>query len=257
MQVTCEYCGGMIDITKNHTCPNCGASFDENEQMKKLLNEEKEKERLRKEEIQLRMESQRLQNERARVENEIRRKTVKPRKANKRIIMIVGAIIILSVLGSILSEPLPDVSSIPIETEPVIVETPVEVKFGETASTSTYSVVCDQFEEYYYAWDAPPEGFKYIRVHFIVTNIIEKEIFSDEGIVGSYYQNGYLTQAERPTIHSEDLDTRIRDAYIAPNNSIQGWVYFTVPVDADLILKYGDYITINVDAKHCIDLNTQ
>ncbi len=44
MKIYCDYCGTQIDTDKNNNCPNCGASFADNEGLKKALaREEKER----------------------------------------------------------------------------------------------------------------------------------------------------------------------------------------------------------------------
>ena len=37
MKIYCDYCGTQIDTDKNNNCPNCGASFADNERLKKAL----------------------------------------------------------------------------------------------------------------------------------------------------------------------------------------------------------------------------
>lgn len=262
MRIQCEYCGALIDVKEDDTCPNCGATFDKNSRLHDMMQEEKESARLKKEEMQLKLESQRLQNEKTRVENEIRRQKVKrtrPKNRNATIAVVICCIFAASIFVSAAIEAFYEVGKeigeyTPPTTEPVVVEVPVEVSFGEKASTSTYSVVCDKVEEYYYPWTQPQEGYKYVGVHLVVSNITNEEIFSDESVMCSYKNGEFLMQAEKPTIRSEDLGTKLDKAYISPGNSIMGKIYFTVPVDADLIVKYGDYITINIPADVCVDL---
>ena len=262
MRIQCEYCGALIDVKEDDTCPNCGATFDKNSRLHDMMQEEKESSRLKKEEIQLKLESQRLQNEKTRFENELRRKKAathrtysKHQKTAAIVIPILAAGIFLSVGVECASNMVAELENYtPPTTEPIVIETPVEVSFGEKASTSTYSVVCDKVEEYYYPWAQPLEGYKYVGVHLVVSNITNEEILSDEPVMCSYKNGEFLMQAEKPTIRSEDWGTKLRNAYIAPSNSIMGKVYFTVPVDADLIVQYGDYITINIPADACVDL---
>lgn len=261
MRVACEYCGTMIDIKIDDVCPNCGAAFHQNDHMQILRQEEKEREQLRKEQAQLQMEQQRLQNDRTRLENEDKRRAM-IRKSNFPwvkfyIITVICIIIGVAIIISTSLSAAQDDSYTPIITEPVIVETPVTVSYGETASTSTYSVVCDKVEEYYYPWEKPAEGFKYVGVHFIVTNISDREILSDEPIQCTYIEGNYSMQAEKPTIRSEDLHTKLDKAYISPGNSIMGKIYFTVPVDADLVVTYGDYVTINIPSTVCVNLPSE
>ena len=40
MQITCEFCGGIIDVKEDKVCPLCGASLENNKQRAKLLAEE-------------------------------------------------------------------------------------------------------------------------------------------------------------------------------------------------------------------------
>lgn len=262
MRIQCEYCGAFIDVRKDDACPNCGATFDKNSRLHQIMQAEKENAEIQKEETKLRLEGQRLQNERTRIENEIRRQKatagnpqVKQKKFVSGIIVLIAAGIFLSVCARVFSGTTEVMENhIPPVTEASVVEVPVEVSFGEKASTSTYSVVCDAVEEYDYPWESPQEGYQYVGIHFIVTNISEKEILSDEPVLCSYKNGDYLVQAENPTIRTEDLDTKLRKAYIAPAYSIMGKVYFTVPEDTDLIVKYGDYITIHIPAGTCADL---
>ena len=134
-------------------------------------------------------------------------------------------------------------------TQPQIQETPTEVAFNEKADMLRYSVICDKMEEYHYPWAAPQEGFYYVRLHLIVANKGEEKLQVPEEMLCQYEKDGYKLQAEENTIRSEDLNTRINLTNINPDSAAEGWVYYEVPLDTDLILKYDEYITIRIPAE--------
>lgn len=275
MQITCEFCGGIIDVKEDKVCPLCGASLENNKQRAKLLAEEQahkdekkemEKQRLRmiQEEAKLRAEGQRLQNQKYMQEVEKLRKE----KGKKLLLPIIGksilaliitaGVVIIFIFGAtmkLISEELERMDATtateaPVpETEP-FVETPVEVSFNEVAATSKYSVVCDSVEEYQY-YGEPQEGYKHVAMHFVITNLSDEIITSDESLICSYDYNGFLVQAEKPNVPTSVWQLMLEKEKINPNNSVMGNVYFTVPVDADLIVTYGDYVTMNIPASAC------
>jgi len=143
-----------------------------------------------------------------------------------------------------------------VETEAPLepVEEPVTVGFGESADLNQYSVVCDKMEEYYYPWQDPIEGFYYVKLHLVVTNHSDEEMEVSRDIICQYEENGYAMQAQENTIRSEDLNTKIYYNIMSPGSSTQGWVYYEVPLNTDLILKYDEYITIHVASENCVML---
>ena len=275
MQITCEYCGGIIDIKEDKVCPLCGASLEKNKQRAKILAEEQarkdekkemEKQRLRmiQEEAKLRAEGQRLQNQKYMTEVEKLRKTkgkepFLPSLGKIILTLIITAgVVFIFIFGStikLISDEMERRAENPIETtisetEPEIVDVPVEASFNELASTSTYSIICDSVEEYQY-YGVPQEGYKHIAMHFVITNISDKIITTDEPLYCSYEYNGFLIQADKPTVPTSVWNTMLEKTKLQPNGSAMGKVYFTVPVDADLIVTYGDYITLNIPADAC------
>ena len=111
--------------------------------------------------------------------------------------------VINDVMGEINSERVTEATPAPI------VETPTEVGFNESAELIQYSVICDKVEEYYYLYDKPQEGFRYLRMHLIITNKTDEDFYVWDSMKCTYMKGDYEINAEANTIHSSDLSTKI------------------------------------------------
>lgn len=261
LRITCEYCGRTIDTATDDHCPSCGAVYDANAHLQEHKRRQEELRKMKLERKQLEMEQQKaaIQTERnireglsivRRVLDTLRRGCMIP-----VILVILIAVIFLFVgifrifsitdSGSNTGYETPPAQT----TQPQIQETPTEVAFNEKADMLRYSVICDKMEEYHYPWAAPQEGFYYVRLHLIVANKGEEKLQVPEEMLCQYEKDGYKLQAEENTIRSEDLNTRINLTNIHPDSAAEGWVYYEVPLDTDLILKYDEYITIRIPAE--------
>lgn len=90
MKIKCEYCDGMINAEKDGKCPNCGASYLNNKEFLKHLEEEDQKRRQAQE-----------------FTNEIREKVMNQFKVNEKVskvIFIIASIIILAVFILMISQ---------------------------------------------------------------------------------------------------------------------------------------------------------
>lgn len=270
IRITCEYCGRTIDTATDDHCPSCGAVYDKNVY---LQQHKQRQEDLRK----MKLERQKLEMEQQKAEVEQRRNAAKTHQSIREgisifnrvidtlrrgcmipVVIAILAVVVLLFAGiyNIFSDE-DRIGNTGYETpptqttQPAIVETPTEAAFGEKAEMLQYSVVCDKIEVYDYPYQAPQEGFYYARLHLIVANKTAEKLQVPGEMVCQYEKEGYKLQAEENTISSSDLNTRIYYTVIHPDSAAEGWVYFEVPVGADLILKYDEYVTIHIPAEHC------
>lgn len=257
MRLTCDFCGALIDTNKDNTCPNCGAAYSrDNELERELKREERDKD--------LNIEKQEVDLEAKKIQNEKQRMTIKNQEIGYKSIRtflgillapfaiglaITIVIIVIAVIMAIQEVTTGDKiisnnssfqeSSIVQESEK-IEEIPVEVKFNEPGSTSTYSVTISKAKEIdVWPWN-PNEGYIFVDFYFIVENITDKDIYSDESITASV--NGIKLDR-----FNYSDSKHIKDETIPVGMKIDGWVALSVPLDAkEIVFKYGDYITIKI-----------
>ena len=274
MKVVCEYCGTHFNTLKHTSCPSCGASLEGNDQLQDELARQRQIDQLNVRDIENRIERERLENEAEKQRQKSgyyhvqehhdfqpakRRRTFMWLWVMFPIIFIAVTIFIVSIMNTVRSSMdsakdfMEDIISTTIETEPPHKEAYAE--FGEKADTGKIAITCTKFEEYYYPWTKPEAGYKYVRLYLVVENTYDKEINAGADFVCSYEdETGTKIQANVPTIDSRDLGTKIRGGTIKPGLAITGWVYYTVPENADLILQWGTKVTIDIDAEHCANL---
>lgn len=269
MLIKCSYCGTVYDIDETRKCPNCKAENEKNEKIEQYIEQQNYAENIR---IQSQIEQekyktdiQKFQAQQEYLETERMRARVNTEKQThkeaKTVRMIIWGVFILFIVGIIAAIGIgvvstfmedvkfymgdDDTTSI-VETEPEIIETPTTVNFGESANLIEYSVICDSYEEYYYRWAKPKDGYKYMRIHLVITNNTDSEIELPDEILCNYKKDGYDMQANGYTIDSNDLGTKLRVKHLQKRSSADGWLYYEVPENSDLVLYYGDYITINI-----------
>ena len=263
MKITCEYCGALIDTDKAslNCCPNCGASFEHNKQLKESNEQQKEfdkymleQERIETEEKQLRLERQknavRFQKQGQKTANAIRLGCIIP-------VFIFVGIIMLTIVGSIFNivstqkEMVNNISNeeqIDVNEGKMFLtdESPLAVNFNETATFQRTTIIADKCEIYDYPWKKPQEGYMYIRVHITVINTFTEPIDMFNEVYATYEKDGIQEEAESPTISSDDLDTKLKRGEIREGMSKQGWVYFTVPKNINFVIHIDDNLKITI-----------
>lgn len=263
LKVTCDHCGCAIDPDNHSVCPKCGASYDRHKLVERYNELQDEMNEIHVETARAELESLKIDNARKRqqMNNNYNRQnyTPKPRKTSPVVITIVVFVCIVvfaAIFGAIrdMSDTMGDNKPNVTEATPApIVETPTEVGFNESAELIQYSVICDKVEEYYYPYDKPQEGFRYLRMHLIITNKTDKDFRVWESMKCTYMKGDYEINAEANTIHSSDLNTKIYRKNVPAHASAEGWVYFEVPADTNIKLYCGEYVTINLSSYTVLD----
>lgn len=267
IRITCEYCGRTIDTATDDHCPSCGAVYDANAHLQehKRRQEELRKMKLERQQMEMKRQKMEMEQQQAAIRAErnvregfsiVRRVLNTLRKGCMIPVILVILIAVLFLFVGIFkifsatgNEGNTGYETPPTQvTQPEITEVPTEVTFGEKAEMIGYSVVCDKMEVYHYPWSDPKEGFYYVRLHLIVANKGEEKLQIPGEMLCQYEKGGYKLQAEENTIRSEDLNTRINLISVHPDSAAEGWVYYEVPLDTDLILKYDEYITVHIPA---------
>ena len=263
MKITCEYCGAMIDTSKAslNCCPNCGASFEHNKQLKEGNEQQKEFDKYM-------LEQERIETEEKRIRLEKQKQALNFQKQGQntakviRIGCIIPVFIIVGLIFCVVIGTMFDI----FDTQKDIVnnmdngyevdinegkmflkdETPLSVSFNETATFQRTTIIADKCEVYNYPWTKPQEGYMYIRVHIIVTNTFTEPIDMFNEVYATYEKDGIQEEAESPTISSDDLGTKLKSGEIRENMSKQGWVYFTVPKDTNFIIHCDNNLKITI-----------
>ena len=249
MKIICEYCDSSVDIKNNTKCPNCGADLSSNKFFRDSMNMKFEKEKIE-------LEKEKLQLEKEKARYNINQPTAEQKEAFKSLsrflkigcsipfIFVIFVIIfiiinIFNFTGSLIdaTQTLSTAFS-----EESLVESQVEGNFNEPISTSTYSVTCNHYEEFEVPYSTPTVGHKYVRFHFIVENISNEDIYSDEKI--RTIADGI--QCQRMDYYKNVTELPV--SYISPEAKIVGYIGFEIPENTKLLqIKYGDYVTINID----------
>lgn len=262
MIINCDYCGASIDINKYKICPHCGASFNEDQEYQTFKEREEQIEELKFKSLQetqeqqkkineLEIEKKKAENEsqkyfnKRQEENEKYRKSIS--KTGKILKFLICIPIICSIIICILPERTTSDENVQTKTDietietPEIIEVAVSGGLNETLSTSKYSVTITELKEASAPWHwKPASGKMYVAFNFIVENISNEEILSDEQVYCE--ADGFLADSFR---YSEDI--YLSSKYLPAGTKITGYCCFEVPINTkEFTVKYGDYITFNI-----------
>ena len=254
MRIKCEFCGATYDSNQHPTCPNCSAVTGANKVVSDQIKYENQAEQYS---VYNRMERDRLNTEQEYLENQRLKNKIKNEQAHQAIskgvsigcaipviifVLLFVAAIIFGVYNGLKDEGFFDDTKDTTSEIVEVIETPQNVNLNETATLSTYSIICDRFEAIDpYPWK-PDAGNEYIDAHFIIQNVSQKEIFFDEDII--CIADGF--QCRTPTSPTA-LKEKLRETYLKPELKTQGSICFQVPTNAkEVLIKIGDYITIKV-----------
>jgi hypothetical protein len=257
MQIICEFCGVAVNVKEDDCCPNCGASYADNQdyQERKRLELENEKLRAQKEKAAFN-----------RKQYNSRKKAEKARQAQIAKIWMITVFSLVFLLPFLIAfiigmvEGLTDIDIIPdseetiksetedlyspeLDTEPTFIS--ASGNFQEKISNGVYSVRVTEIKEIDRYPFQPTDGYMYIAIHFILTNDYHSDFQMWEEHVDCII-DGFVQE--------RSWDSTLKDIssdYIAPGLSINGWEIYEVPKDIKTIqIKYGSYITINIDPNH-------
>jgi len=202
---------------------------------------------IKNEQEKIELEKKKIQLEQEKIENIRRQETLESMRKGTEFVRIlkIGCLIpfilvIILLAVSIIIAIKDQVVTNDNNDKNIVQEVAVEGNFNEPVSTSTFSVTCDGYEEFE-RYSEPTNGYKYVRFHFTVENISDKELYDEEKIRALV--NG--VQCERASFSDKK---QLPEAYIIPGGKIDGYIGFEIPENAKKIdIKYGDYITIHVD----------
>lgn len=216
MKFFCEYCGARIDADTDDKCPSCGASYKKNKTFIRL-EEEKNKD----------------QNADRKFKEQMFNHTMKSMKFS-RIFMIFPIIIFLLVFSVIVFNIL-NLNVFRKEAK----EENVTVNFNEYGSTSKYRVKVSKYETVESAFKDVEDDYEYVKFTLLVENISNEQIGREDVfcIVDGIAQTNYFVSGY------SDLPF-----FINKGLTVSGTATFLVPKKAKSYqIKYGDYVTINIE----------
>ncbi len=244
----CEYCKTLIKET-DIKCPSCGADCS-----KIIENYREEQEKEHQEDL-----------EKSRKENEkITKSIFKTFIAFAAIPLIIFLIVIVAMAfltHNIFSRDEHEFDFGIIENATEEKQQSITVGYKEKAETKNYSIIVDDYEFFEYKSDKFPEtyntkeGYQKIAFHVKIENKTSKSITTDFVLDYSMKADDYqVKEAEYktgmftyPSPGREEYPT-IQHTEIGENDSLQGYVNFTIPKNAkELKLKIGDYVTIKMN----------
>ena len=255
MQITCEFCGASVNIKEDDMCPNCGASYADNVDYQERKRIELEKEKL---EIEKRKNTYKKRQETARKKANAKRKQ---RRLSTWICVLCLIFFMVPVLVGIVIGLYEGFTGNDIWNEDynyndIVIENEPEFVLGtgtynETISNNVYTVKIDSIKECNREYYTPSNGYMFVEVHFVLTNIHTEEYQVWEEKVDCI-ANGFVQQrcwdTERHQISTD---------FIRPGLSIDGWEVFEIPIDTQVVeIQYGDYIKIVVDSTNIQKIST-
>lgn len=251
MKIFCEYCGGQFEVERANFCPNCGAAFNDNDQVEHRIQHEQRLDALEIEEQKMDLRERQAHIDNMHAQNK--------RMANERKMIHIGCMIpvviialffltavVVAFVDIIQDRIIDDIDDEPRSTVPVITQrteedVPVSAGFNEYAETVNYSVICDGFEQVDRAPFGAADGYMYVNFHIVVKNTgIGKVDTTDDimclvdGIMMS--DTWYSDKKEMPSVT------------LPAGVSAEGNICFEVPVDAEEFeLRYGEYVTLYIE----------
>ena len=224
MKIICEHCGSSINIDKDSKCPNCKAPYKNNKdyiKLKKIFEKEKDLD---------------LKNKEANIElKNVVKDTLIHTNKFAIIVKVISAIIIFLSIGLIIYTTINMHKLNPSNINKKDNENPITVKFNEEATSSKYTIKCDDVKERNeLMFKDPKEGYTFYTFHILLENLDKEEIFIFDSeiscIVDGVVQNNVTW--------FDDIDSHINKV-IEPNTKVQGNFTFEVPKDTKTFdLKY-------------------
>lgn len=235
MKFFCEYCGNRIDAEKDQKCPNCGASYKQNEKFLKLEEERKH--------------HQQVNNE---YKNQIRNHVLGTIKISKTLMIlpifafvIIFTIVVVGFLTIDNSEKLKD-NNVNVDEmfdsvlgEDSKEQEKVTANFNEFAETKNYKVKVEKYESVEDIFHEADSGYELVKFYLVVENLTTKEIKREDVncIVDGVAQTN--------DVYSGHSDLPF---YISRELAVKGTATFIVPMNATSYdIRYGDYVTIHIE----------
>lgn len=265
MFIVCEFCGSTYDVNLSHECPNCGAEAGNNTVIQEQI---KQQNRIQEYNTRCAMERERMATEEAqfisaqrRLEMQRLKQKIKSDKTARTIsngislgcslpFIIVGILVAIFIIMGIYNglkeggffETFDTNTSTTTIAEETIPETPCEVKINETAELSYCSVVCNKFEKINpYPWSTAKNCDAY-EIQLVIKNTTNESIYFDDKTL--CIADGYQCKEMNTPSAMEQV---LSEQNIEGGLKTQGSICFEIPKDAkDVVLKYGDYITIKL-----------
>ena len=131
------------------------------------------------------------------------------------------------------------------ENNDILVETPefinTEGNMNEWVGNGKYEVMVDKIFEIDGTPFKPADGYTFVAIHFSIKNVSPNTIQVFENNINVII-NEYA-QEKQIVFNYKDISTRP----VSPGMKIEGYKVFEIPKNPDvtIVIKYGDYITIN------------
>lgn len=248
MKIFCEYCGGQFEAERANFCPNCGAAFNDNDQVEHRIRHEQ-----RLDDLEIEEQKMDLRERQAKIDDMHAKNR---RMASERKIVHIGCIIPIAlfflaaavvafadiiqdrIINDIDDEPR---STVSVSTQPEEEEVPVSAGFNEYAETVNYAVICDSFEQVDRYPFKPAQGYMYVNFHIVVKNTGIGEVDTTDDVM--CLVDGIMMS---DTWYSDKK--QMSSVTLPAGVSAEGNVCFEVPIDAEEFeLRYGDYVTIYIE----------
>lgn len=235
MKFYCEYCRSQIDAEKDKKCPSCKASYKDNKEYKKIL-EEKEK-----------------QNEQIKEQQEYIQKTFKTVGITSGIFALIVPLVAIGIIGTIIfigvkeakknNNKIDDAFKNVEEKMEDQKETKEEKKVEPTVinqekTSSDYKV---KLEKYRILEQTKDKEFDKLEVTLIVEKISDK--FSAWGEDFYCLVNNVSQEVDR---FNSDMTTYIKDKNIPTSKKL---TYYVPKNITSFDIKYGNEISFHVDIK--------
>ena len=233
MKFYCEYCRNQIDAEKDKKCPTCKASYKDNKEYRRLL-EEQEK-----------------QKEQAKEQQEYVKKTFKRIGITSGVFAIVIPVIIIAIMGTIIFVGIKEARKNNNKYDDVFknVEENLEqqsetkeidpIMVNEEKTSSDYKV---KFEKYKLLEQAKDKEFNKLEVTLVVEKISDK--FSAWGEDFYCLVNNVSQNVDR---FNSDMTTYIKDKNIPATKKL---TYYIPKNTTSFDIKYGNEISFHINIQN-------
>lgn len=245
----CEYCNTLIKET-DVKCPSCGANCS------KVIEKYKEEKEL---EEQAKLESQRKEAEK------LAKKALGTFSLFSLIPIILFIVIAIIMIYGFMQFRDTEFDMDTSDLDEVVEEKPkqenITVGYKEKAETKDYTILLDEYELFEYKSKEFPDayntksGYQKIAFHLKIENKTSKSMNTNFKFEYSMKADEYKVEEAEYEVGMFTYPSPGKEKYpsikytkVEANDSLQGYVNFTVPTSAkELKLKIGDYVTIKMN----------